>query len=252
LKKEKIGVSLLLILGLIVIIGMFFINPIIQKEDYHLFSDSRSFMNIPNFWNVISNYPFIVVGGLGIINFMAIKKSMLSYTLLFFGIVLVGIGSGYYHLYPTTQSLVWDRLPMTVVFMTLFSIVIKEYISERIGGLFLWPLILIGIFSVGYWVFSESGDLRIYALVQFYPMLSIPIILIFFKSKYGNDFEYWILLTAYIIAKLLEYFDTEIYKLLGFVSGHSLKHLVAALVLYFLLSAYKKRNLTFEKSLKGL
>ncbi|WP_298544477.1 ceramidase domain-containing protein [uncultured Aquimarina sp.] len=250
MKKEKIGIVLLFVLGVIAVMTMFFIDPIIQNESYHLFNDNRSFVNIPNFWNVISNYPFLIVGGLGVIYFMQSKKPEISYVLLFLGIILVAIGSGYYHLFPSSQSLVWDRLPMTIVFMTLFSIVIKEFVSVRLGRLVLFPLILVGMSSILYWAFGKSGDLRFYALIQFYPMLAIPIILIFFKSKYNKGIEYWILLTSYIIAKILEYFDAEIYLFLEFISGHSLKHIVAAIGLYVLLNFYKKRNNIVKENLK--
>ena len=43
------------------------------------------------------------------------------------------------------------------------------------------------------------------------------------------------------IAKLLEHFDTDIYHLLGFSSGHTLKHLVAAFAVYLLIRTFEKR-----------
>jgi hypothetical protein len=165
--------------------------------------------------------------------------------LLFFGTFLVGFGSGYYHLDPNNQTLVWDRLPITVAFMALFSIIISEFISVRSGKTLLLPLILAGILSVAYWQFSEirgEGDLRFYALVQFYPMLAIPIILICYRSRCTYVYAYWCLLLAYIIAKLFEHFDAEVYNVSGFISGHSLKHLAAALGMYVLLVSYQKRN----------
>ncbi|MBW1297078.1 alkaline phytoceramidase [Aquimarina litoralis] len=199
-------------------------------------------MNIPNCWNVISNYPFVIVGGLGVIYFTRNNKLQMSYLLLFLGVILVAIGSGYYHLFPSSHSLIWDRLPMTIVFMTLFSIIVREFISVKLGRLMLLPLILIGLSSVLYWVYGESGDLRLYGLVQFYPMVAIPIILIFFTSKYTSGLEYWMLLAFYIAAKILEHFDSEVYEFLGFISGHSLKHILAAMGLYVLLHFYKKRS----------
>jgi hypothetical protein len=249
--KEKLGFALIIITALIVLTGIAYQKPIPQDISYHLFVDSREIWSIPNFWNVVSNVPFVVVGLLGLYKLSfpgklkAIDDTSIAYVLLFFGTFLVGFGSGYYHLDPNNETLVWDRLPITLAFMSLFSIVISEFISVRSGKTLLLPLILAGILSVAYWYFSEirgAGDLRLYALVQFYPMLAIPIILICYRSRCTHVYAYWLLLLAYIIAKLFEHFDAEIYNVSGFISGHSLKHLAAALGMYVLLVSYQKRN----------
>ena len=206
---------------------------------------------MPNFWNVVTNVPFAIVGLLGLYKLRLpgklgfLHENSTAYTLLFFGTFLVGFGSGYYHLSPDNQTLVWDRLPMTIAFMALFSIIISEFISLRSGKALLLPLILAGILSVLYWHFSEirgEGDLRFYALVQFYPMLAIAIMLVFFRSCCTHVYAYWWLLLAYVVAKLFEHFDAEVFDVLGFISGHSLKHLTAALGMYVLLVFYQKRN----------
>ena len=106
-------------------------------------------------------------------------------------------------------------------------------------------MILAGILSVAYWHFTENhgnGDLRFYALVQFYPMLAIPVMMVCFRSKCTHVQAYWWLLLAYIIAKAFELFDGGVYSVLGFISGHSLKHLTAALGMYVLLVFYQRRN----------
>lgn len=249
--KEKLGFALIIISALMVIIGIAYQNPIPQDISYHLFVDTREIWSIPNFWNVVSNVPFVIVGLLGLYKLRfpgklkVVDDTSIAYVLLFFGTFLVGFGSGYYHLDPNNQTLVWDRLPITVAFMALFSIIISEFISVRSGKTLLLPLILAGILSVAYWQFSEirgQGDLRFYALVQFYPMLAIPIILICYRSRCTYVYAYWCLLLAYIIAKLFEHFDAEVYNVSGFISGHSLKHLTAALGMYVLLVSYQKRN----------
>ena len=129
---------------------------------------------------------------------------------------------------------------MTIAFMSLFSIIISEFIDEKKGLKILIPAILVGLFSVIYW--QVFNDLRIYALVQFYPMIAIPVILILFKSKYNLSIGYWMLLGAYLFAKVFEHFDHEIDHLLNGVSGHPLKHVVAAVGIFFLLNTYVKRG----------
>ncbi len=250
-RKQKLGFSLIIISALFALGAVLAMAPIAQDVTYHLFVDTREIWSIPNFWNVVSNIPFILVGFLGIYAFKkpnklkAIDEINIAYILLFLGTLLVGFGSSYYHLAPDNPALVWDRLPMTIAFMALFSIVISEFIAVASGKALLWPLILVGIFSVVYWHFSEirgAGDLRLYALVQFYPLLAIPVILVCFQSKCTHVQAYWWLLLVYIIAKMLEYFDAEIYNILGFISGHSLKHVIAALGMYVLLLFYQKRS----------
>ena len=128
--------------------------------------------------------------------------------------------------------------------MGLFSIVISEFISVRIGKLLLNPLLALGVCSVFYWHITEAngqGDLRYYAIVQFFPILAIPIILVTFKSLFNQVSAYWWLLAAYIAAKLFEHFDAQVHTLLTIVSGHSIKHVAAAIGVYILLRAYEKR-----------
>jgi hypothetical protein len=100
--------------------------------------------------------------------------------------------------------------------------------------------------SVFYWSFSElegSGDLRAYVLVQFLPMLIMPLLFLFFKASFSLVSGYWYLLLCYLLAKIFEQFDSQIYELLGFISGHSLKHMVSALGVYILVRTFERRTL---------
>lgn len=240
MKKENIGYLILILLALAAIIGMCLQATIVQNEAYHNFSDQNTFLQIPNFWNVVSNLPFLIVGVLGLFKLGTFTEGKVQYAVFFLGIALVSIGSGYYHWRPNSDSLVWDRLPMTIAFMALFSIIISEFINHKTGTLILIPALLAGALSVLYWVIYK--DLRPYALVQFYPLLAIPMILLFFKPSYNLVGGYWLLLLAYIIAKFLEEYDHPIHHALGFISGHSLKHVAAALGIFILLYTYLKRK----------
>ncbi len=222
--KEQLGYFLIIVTPLLAVAGISNLPPIPQDPDYHLFIDTREIWFVPNFWNVVTNIPFAIIGTLGlyrltVTNRLAIIQDIhIAYRLLFFGTLLVAFGSGYYHLEPNNQTLVWDRLPMTIAFMALFAIILSEQVSVQAGKWLLAPLILAGMGSVLYWHFTESwgeGDLRLYALVQFYPMLAIPIMLILFRSSCTHRQAYWWLLLTYIIAKLFEHFDVAVYELLG-------------------------------------
>ena len=145
MKNEKIGIIILTILGIVSLIGIFFIPPIPQNQAYHNFVDDRTILGIPNFWNVISNLPFLVVGIWGLLKVNAFAKKYLQYTIFFFGVAIVSFGSAYYHWTPNDSTLVWDRLPMTIGFMALFSIVVSEYIKDTMGRKLLFPLIVFGL-----------------------------------------------------------------------------------------------------------
>ena len=186
---KNISYFFLALSGIGVAFMLALISPIEQSQEYHSFSDTMTLFKVANFWNVVSNIPFTIVGVLGIYKLKSIAKDSFQYFILFIGVIFMSFGSIYYHLNPDNNTLVWDRLPMVVVFMTLFSIVISEFINSKIGKITLFPALLLGVFSVLYWIFY--GDLRLYAFVEFYPMLAIPIILIFYKSKYKLSSSYW-------------------------------------------------------------
>ena len=252
MENEKFGYIAIALIVLFGVVGVLMLEPIAQDPEYHLFTDQRTVFNIPNFWNVISSLPFLVVGVLGLYSILRSHRACLiaemkaAYILFFLGVSLVAFGSGYYHLRPDNASLVWDRIPMSVAFMALFSIIIAEFVSLRWGSLLLWPLVLFGVFSVIYWYGTESGcegDLRFYSLVQFLPVLVMPLMLLFFKPGFTGTSGYWYLLGAYVVGKVFEYFDGFTQDMLFFLSGHSMKHLVVAIGVALLLKAYNNRRL---------
>jgi hypothetical protein len=227
-----------------------FVPPIPQDPAYHLFADSREVFGIPNFWNVASNLPFLVVGWWGMVfvwrhgSAACAAGLELAYFVFFAGIFLTGFGSGYYHLDPGNDPLVWDRLPMTIGFSGLFSIVTGEFLSPRLGRAILIPLVIAGALSVEYWAFTEArgaGDLRAYAMFQFLPLLLVPFILAFRTPVVGAASYYWIMLLCYVFAKIAELLDAGIFSAGEIISGHSLKHLLAALAAAVLLYGLAQR-----------
>lgn len=241
MKKATIGYVLFAITALVGIVATFIAPPITQNVAYHQFSDQATLFGIPNFWNVVSDILFLVVGVMGLLRLSSIvSASKTQYMLFFLGITLVSFGSGYYHLHPSNTTLVWDRLPMTIAFMALFSIVISEFINEQLGRKLLLPLLIVGLLSIVYW--QVFNDLKVYVLVQFYPIIAILISLIFFQSSYTLKWGYWLLVLAYIVAKLFEHFDAATHQGISWLSGHTLKHISAAVGIYLLLLTYQKRK----------
>ena len=151
--------------GLIVVslAGLLPLPPLLQDQSYHQFADQRELFGIPNFWNVVSNLPFVAVGAAGLLRFRRDATS----TVLFTGIFLTGFGSSYYHLNPNDVTLFWDRLPMTLCFAAILAAVVEERVDARAGAMLLRPLLAIGIFSLLLWRWTD--DLRLYAWAQFFP-----------------------------------------------------------------------------------
>jgi len=241
---------LLLGVALAVFVVVALLDPIPQDPAYFCFADGRSIAGISNFMNVLSNLPFLFVGMLGLRAVLVNSETVtpatkLAWLIFFFGIALTAFGSGYFHLRPDNDSLIWDRLPMTIGFMSLVSIIISEYFSPALGKKSLFPLLLVGIGSVTYWAYTESlgaGDLRAYAVVQFLPMLGIPLIIALYKSRSDLGRYVWWMIGFYLAAKVAEYYDPQIYALGEVLSGHSIKHLVAALAPASLLYALQQRH----------
>ncbi|MBL1261229.1 MAG: ceramidase domain-containing protein [Thiotrichaceae bacterium] len=231
--------KIVILIGLIIlaIAVVFVVEPIPQDLAYHQFSDTKPLWGMPNFWNVLSNLPFMMAGLYGLAAMTRLNSGLITgvvktASLLFFvGLFFTGIGSGYYHLSPSNSTLVWDRLPMTIAFMAFFTFVLAMHLGKKTACLLLWPLMMVGIASVFYWDYTESigaGDLRFYAMIQFLPMLLIPAIVVMFPTADYNAANVWAVIAVYFTAKVSEYFDYQLYELIG-ISGHSLKHMIAAL-----------------------
>ncbi len=181
-KNEKTGLWLILMLTLGMLAPLLIMGAIAQPLSYHVFTDNRTIWGIPFFFDVISNVLFVLVGLLGLYqtfknNTLAIVvENHAAYKALFLGAALAGLEAGYYHLWPNNNTLIWDRIPMTIAIMALLSIALSEFVSIRLGSRLLFPLVSIGILSVLYWHWTESaghGDLRPYILVQYLPMFII-------------------------------------------------------------------------------
>lgn len=243
---------ILLTASFVPVLGVFLIvDPYPQPASYHDFADDRTVFGIANFWNVASNALFLVFGMVGLRqvasgnNVSILPELRSAYVVLFAGLALTALGSGWFHLEPNNNSLFWDRLPMTIAFMSLFAIIVGEHVSAKLGSYLLWPLLVLGSTSVLYWDYTESldaGDLRLYGLVQFLPLVLFPAILVLYESAFDRTRFLWLAMGCYVLAKLFEYFDVLVFDLGQLVSGHSVKHVAASLVPLILINGMRKRK----------
>ena len=255
-RPELKRLAVLSLTAAVTVLVVFSQAPVPQDVGYHNFVDQKMVLGIANFWNVVSNIPFLFVGLYGIGSVIQIYRrserpgnhETAAWLVLFTGVFFTGFGSGWYHLHPNNETLVWDRLPMSIGFMGLFAGVIAERISHQAYKLLLWPLVGIGVASVISWYASElrgTGDLRLYMIVQFFPILTIPLMMAVYSPKYSHSNYVLFALGLYFIAKVCEHFDQDIFQMTGgAMSGHAMKHIFAALGCYYLVVMVKIRRLT--------
>lgn len=251
--KYMFKIGLLFLLFYIVAVILYQTPPIPQEESYHQFADTRSLFGIPYFANSASNLFLIVLGVWGASLLSSSKPPLFHHPqekgvwmVLFLGAILTGLGSIFYHWHPSNFSLAVDRLPLSIVFMAYFSLMLMERVHFRVG-LWLTPfLLLVGVASVLYWIFTERlahGDLRLYILVQFFPLLATPLILLLFSATYPGKLWLWMSLAVYGVAKGFELKDREIFEFFhGQLSGHTLKHVFVGISLFFLIIYLKARK----------
>lgn len=237
--------QIVLCLALVLSLAVAFLPALPQDLHYHQFADQRDAWGLANFSNVLSNLPFILVGIYGFwrCRTCAASPMLTAYQQLSLASLLIAAGSAWYHLAPSNATLFWDRLPITLGFMAVTAMVWQERVWQARS--LLLPLQAAGCLACVYWYVGEmsgAGDLRPYLLVQFLPVLLLPLVLYLFPSRYLRDRFLWLALLLYAIAKLCESQDAALLELLGF-SGHSIKHLLAALAMWAMVQAADFTNL---------
>ncbi len=224
--------------------GILLLPPIAQDPSYHDFADRRGLFGIHSFLNLATNLAFLAVGVAGIM-LCATREGLgarRAWMACFIGVALVCFGSGYYHLAPDNGTLVWDRLPMSIGFMALSVAVLAEYVNPRLENYLLVPAIALGLASVIYWRFTD--DLRLYVLVQFLPLFMLPAILLLFRSPRKDHGFLLAALVIYLVSKLAEHYDRAVFGWTGeIISGHSLKHLLAATALLVVYGMLRRRTI---------
>ena len=251
--ERKTRLGLITVLSLVSIVALFSLPPLPLAAGYHSFADGRTFLGIPNCFDVLSNIPFMVAGVLGLVwllhpssnsSFM-FQSERLPYFIFFTGVTLTGFGSFWYHLDPNDERLPWDLLPMTCCFTAMIGAVFMERISVSAGRTLLLPLLVLGIASVAYWYATEAhghGDYRFYLFVQFYSPALIAVIIALFPSRYTHTNYLVGAFFLFVLAKLFELFDSQIYSATQVISGHTLKHITAGVACYWILLMLQRRR----------
>jgi predicted membrane channel-forming protein YqfA (hemolysin III family) len=217
------------LLGLFAVLWLL-LPHIAQPESYHHFADQRAALGIPHAADVLSNLPMGLSGLLGLYQLRRGLPELSGLTqtslaLFFAGLVLTCFGSVFYHWNPSDSSLVWDRLPMVITFAGVLGALATQRISQRMGKTLLALGLLLGIGSI--WLWRWSGDLALYAIVQFGGFAGVLLTLLLTRTV-QDPLPWWQLILWYGLAKLFEAWDMQIWHLTdGVLAGHTLKHLAA-------------------------
>ena len=245
-----------MLLGAAAVALLLLTDPVTQDPAYHVLVDRRTLLGIPHALDVLSNLPFALVGWLGLSVALRAEAPFADRwergpaVALFGGTLLVAFGSAWYHLAPSDERLAWDRLPMTVAFMGLLTGLIAERLSLALARRTFLPALLFGAGSVVYWRLTDragAGDLRPYALAQYGTLLAVVLLAALRppgRAAAGAADTRWLVaaLAGYVVAKLFEALDQEVFALGGVVSGHTLKHLAAAASVACLVARLARRT----------
>ena len=212
--------------------AMLLYGPIPQTPGYHGFADTRAAFGVPNAGDVLSNLAFALVGAAG---FRVLARAphsagRLAYQAFFASLVLTALGSGYYHLAPDNERLFYDRVPIALACAALIVAVLEDT-QGSIPRWTLPALLVAAVASVLWWSMTDArgvGDLRPYLLLQGAPLVLIPLWQAIHPTPRAERIAFGLAIALYVLAKVAEVNDRAIFESLGLMSGHTLKHLLAA------------------------
>lgn len=230
--ERTLSALLLLISGAATLALWTLLPPLAQDPAYHAFADQRTLLGIPHGANVLSNLGFLAVGLAGLWRRPPPGVHRLAWRGFYLGLVLTALGSGWYHLAPDDARLALDRAAMAVAFMSLLGLVLDDRLGGGLADRRLGALLLAGVAAVVYWHVTEQagrGDLRPYLLVQFLPLLLLPVVLLARPARTLHGGPLWLSLALYLLAKAAEAADDQLLAWTGMLSGHTAKHLLGAL-----------------------
>jgi hypothetical protein len=220
--------------GMIVILALH--GRIAQPAHYHEFADQSAAFGVPHAADVFSNAGFALVAIWGWLTLRPrrasdhLRAGWPGYKLFLIGLFLTAFGSAFYHLAPDNARLIWDMLAIALVCAGLLAGVRGDIQGGSKSGIDVIVLALYAVASVAWWTMSDrngAGDLRPYLLLQGLALILIPLWQAIYRCPHTDRIAFATAMALYILAKVAEVLDHEIATAFGFVTGHTLKHLIA-------------------------
>lgn len=208
-------------------------------EHGHPFVDARERWGVPNAMDVLSNLPLAMAGLCGLwalLRHRGRAGARPAMVFFFAGLLLAALGSAWYHWAPDAVGLALDRLGMAVTFAGALALAIDERVGPRPAALVLRTVLPMALVSAELplthdnawpWVVVQFGGMAWMALAALQP-----------PRPGALGVRLGVLIAIYALAKLFELGDEAVFLVTGqTVSGHSLKHVVAALAAWPVLHA---------------
>ena len=240
-----------LVLLALVAVAMAIHGPIAQIDGYHEFADTRALLGVPNAGDVLSNAGFFLVGGWGLWALResprrrALGSASLGFTVFLAALVLTALGSAWYHLAPDNARLVWDRLPIALACGGLLAGYYADTHEAPNAVALNAVLAIAAVASVAWWSVTDRsgiGDLRPYLFIQFAPLLLVPAWQALAQSPRSERIAFGLVIALYAAAKAAELGDRIVFEALGFVSGHTMKHLLATVASALLAASIVRKS----------
>jgi hypothetical protein len=238
--QPRVSVLLAGVLGLF---ALALLGPAVaQHAHYHVFADQHLRWGVPNSIDVLSNLPFALIALAGAWRLRSVGAQLPAgeRTMAWLscaGLLLTAVGSSWYHLQPDDAGLLVDRTAMSVAFAGLLGLAACR-VSQR-AGIALGLLVLVAAPAAAQ-SFAATGNLLPWVVVQGGGLVLLAL-LASRPAPGALPIRWWLVIAGYAVAKLLEVQDHAIWRLTGeVVSGHSLKHVVAALAVLPVIAAWRR------------
>ena len=214
-------------------------GPLPQDPSFHLLADTRTFLGfIPRAGDVLTNLAILAAGlfGLALRDRMTVApEERTALNVLIAATILTAFGSVYYHWAPANPTLVWDRLPLVIVLVSVVALVLADRVHPLFARQGIWPLTALAVVSVIVWGVSEAmgrGDLLLYLVVRVGAGIAIALLVILRRPRHTGTKWLVAALICEVLMAALEWLDHEIFRLTGgLISGHSLKHMIVGVAL---------------------
>lgn len=219
-------------------------SPVLRGPGFHQYADARTLFGLPHAGDVLSNLPFVWIGIAGILaarRSVGLPRGLVA--LFFAGILGIGLGSGAYHVHPIDATLFFDWLPIVVAVAFLVALVASDRVDRRIGRIAAVVLPVAALASVLWWWIgggTAGGDMRFYAVLQLLFIALVPLMVLLYPKGRLDRSDLLLGVCCFVAARLFHSSDASILDSTSLVSGHTLKHLMAALAAWFVLRAVRR------------
>lgn len=206
LDRRRLALGLAL-LALLAIIASPFVLSIVRTPAFHLYPDSRTAL-------VLSNVPFLIVAAL----------SRGAPWFLRVSVAAIAIGSGAYHASPGDELLALDWAPIGLTLMLFAATVVDLRVAFVLA-----PALALG--SIAYWLATggtrSGGNMAPYVVLQAAGVFVPPFIALIAPCRVRASWLF-VGVACFMLARAAAAYDRQLLEAIG-LSGHSIKHIIAAL-----------------------